>query len=262
MERMCRVKGITLLLLFPLFVAGCGSLGSQGHKRHYINHTVQPGDTLYSISWRYGYDHREVAAWNRIRPPYHIYPGQKLIIISPSRNAKTKQSTTASNSTRTGNKTSSSKSSATRHSTTPAKTASLTKNQKKVTKPDEMPIRKIVWGWPTTGKVITKFVPAKGEKGLDIQGTSGQSVIAAADGNVVYSGKGLIGYGNLIIIKHNDVYLSAYGHNRRLLVKEGVKVKKGEKIAEMGGTNKDGPILHFEIRKHGKPVNPLWYLPK
>jgi lipoprotein NlpD len=122
--------------------------------------------------------------------------------------------------------------------------------------------REIRWQWPTQGKLRNGYNPAKGKKGLDIEGKEGQPILAAAQGKVVYSGDGLIGYGNLVIIKHNDAYLSAYGHNRRLLVKEGNTVKTGQKIAEMGDSGKQGVILHFEIRRDGKPVDPLRYLPK
>lgn len=122
--------------------------------------------------------------------------------------------------------------------------------------------RTIHWQWPTTGKLVTRYSPSDGKKGLDIQGKIGQPIKAAAAGKVVYSGNGLIGYGNLIIVKHSDTYLSAYGHNRRLLVKEGAMVKQGEKIAEMGDSGKEGVMLHFEIRRDGKPVDPLGYLPK
>jgi lipoprotein NlpD len=110
--------------------------------------------------------------------------------------------------------------------------------------------------------VRNRFNPSRGKKGLDIEGKVGQSILAAANGKVVYSGDGLIGYGNLVIIKHDDTYLSAYGHNRRLLVQEGNEVKQGQKIAEMGDSGKQGVILHFEIRRDGKPVDPLRYLPK
>lgn len=110
--------------------------------------------------------------------------------------------------------------------------------------------------------MVTRFSPRKGKKGVDIKGQLGQPVIAAADGEVVYSGKGLIGYGNLIIVKHSSAYLSAYGHNRVLLIREGERVKQGQKIAEMGQSPKSGAILHFEIRKNGQPVNPLQFLGK
>lgn len=116
----------------------------------------------------------------------------------------------------------------------------------------------IRWAWPTTGKVVHGY--SDSNKGIDISGRSGQAVIAAADGKVVYSGTGLRGYGKLIIIKHNKTFLSAYAHNSQLLVKEGQSVKKGQKIAEMGNSDADQVKLHFEIRRFGKPVDPMQYL--
>lgn len=115
------------------------------------------------------------------------------------------------------------------------------------------------WIWPTTGKLLSSF--SKNSKGVKISGQSGQPILASAAGEIVYSGHGLRGYGNLIIIKHNNTFLSAYAHNSKLLVKEGETVTKGQKIAEMGNTDSDTIQLHFEIRKHGKPVDPLEYLP-
>jgi lipoprotein NlpD len=115
------------------------------------------------------------------------------------------------------------------------------------------------WIWPTTGKLLSSF--SKNSKGVKISGQAGQPILASAAGEVVYSGHGLRGYGNLIIIKHNNTFLSAYAHNSKLLVKEGEAVAKGQKIAEMGNTDTDMTQLHFEIRKHGKPVDPLEYLP-
>jgi lipoprotein NlpD len=118
------------------------------------------------------------------------------------------------------------------------------------------------WIWPTRGRVIQTFQgPQSIAQGIDIAGSAGQDVQASADGRVVYSGSGLAGFGQLIIIKHNDTYISAYGHNSRLLVKEGDEVKAGQKIAEMGKLQ-GNPCLHFEIRRQGKPVDPLKYLPK
>ncbi len=115
------------------------------------------------------------------------------------------------------------------------------------------------WIWPTNGKLLSSF--SKNSKGVKISGQAGQPILASADGEVVYSGHGLRGYGNLIIIKHNNTFLSAYAHNSKLLVKEGESVIKGQKIAEMGNTDTDTTQLHFEIRKHGKPVDPMEYLP-
>ena len=118
----------------------------------------------------------------------------------------------------------------------------------------------IAWIWPTSGGVLAGFDEVK-NKGLDIGGTAGEAVVAAADGRVVYVGAGLRGYGNLIILKHNNTYLTAYAHNQTLLVKEDQSVRKGQKIAEMGNSDADRVKLHFEVRRQGKPVDPAKYLP-
>lgn len=118
------------------------------------------------------------------------------------------------------------------------------------------------WGWPAQGKILAGFNESNGSKGVDIAGTQGQAVLAAATGKVVYSGAGLRGYGKLVIVKHNKTYLSAYAHNSQILVKEGQEVAKGQKIAEMGSTDTDRVKLHFEIRKLGKPIDPAKHLPE
>jgi lipoprotein NlpD len=120
---------------------------------------------------------------------------------------------------------------------------------------------RVDWVWPVKGRIVTGFSEAASLKGIDIAGTAGHPVAASAGGKVVYAGTGLRGYGKLIIIKHNATYLSAYAHNREILVKEGQQVAKGQKIAEMGSTDADQVKLHFEIRRHGKPMDPLRYLP-
>jgi lipoprotein NlpD len=120
---------------------------------------------------------------------------------------------------------------------------------------------KIDWAWPTSGKVIAGFSENANLKGIDIGGKSGQPVLASAAGRVVYAGSGLRGYGKLIIVKHNNTFLSAYAHNREILVKEGQHVSKGQKIGEMGDTDADQVKLHFEIRRLGKPIDPSKYLP-
>jgi lipoprotein NlpD len=120
---------------------------------------------------------------------------------------------------------------------------------------------KVDWSWPAKGRIVTGFSEAANLKGIDIAGTAGQPVAASAGGKVVYAGTGLRGYGKLIIVKHNAMYLSAYAHNKEILVKEGQQVAKGQKIAEMGNTDADQVKLHFEIRRHGKPVDPLRHLP-
>ena len=237
---------------------GCGQMRPVGTRADLIHYQVKPGDTLYSISWRYGYDHREVAAWNSIPAPYNIYPGQRLLLISPYQSEPRKR---PANTVSAKAPLPSAPTSRPASASPAGKSVSVPPRKLEKPKPHHQS-RRITWRWPTNGNLRSKFSPGDGKKGLDIEGRMGQSVLAAAPGKVVYSGNGLIGYGNLIIIKHDDHYLSAYGHNRRLLVKEGTEVKQGEKIAEMGDSGKEGIILHFEIRRDGKPVDPLRYLPR
>jgi lipoprotein NlpD len=193
-------------------------------------YTVKKGDTLYSVSWRYGQDYKTLAKANGIKSPYTIYIGQKLR-FKPTK-ATSRTTTKKSTSKSTNSKAS-------------------TSNQS------------LKWRWPTNGNVISTYSKsAAGRKGIDISGKSGQQVISAASGKVVYSGNGLPRYGNLLIIKHNDVYLSAYAHNKSLLVKEGQWVKSGQKIATLGKSGTQRYQLHFEIRRNGKPVDPMRFLPK
>ena len=205
-------------------------------------HEVIKGDTLYSISWRYGLDYRDVAFWNNITGQYIIYPGQRIgLIPGQTRIPRQQQSTQAQ-----------------KPSQPPA---SQTRSAIVNSLSDPVLSQKnIKWGWPTVGRIIKSNTPIA-QKGVDISGSDGQDIQAAADGVVVYSGSGLLGYGKLIIIKHNDAYLSAYAHNKIMQVKEGDKVNGGQKISTMGLGNKGQPILHFEIRKEGKPVDPLQFLP-
>lgn len=211
-------------------------------------HIVAKGETLYSIAFAVGEDVRTVAAWNHIRPPYTIYPNQQIRVTSPP--------VTVTPRTRTS-------STQTKPTPPPApreKTYSDTSNS---TNRKRANSQKISWQWPTNGKIIGTYAAKDvGIKGLDIAGKAGQPIYAAAGGMVVYSGDGLRGYGQLIIIKHDDTYFSAYAHNRRLLVKEDEKVNKGQHIADMGSTEADQTMLHFEVRRDGKPVDPLRYLPK
>lgn len=201
-------------------------------------HTVQKGETLYSIAWQYGYDYRTIAQWNDLPRSYTIYPGQKLRVRPPSR---------------TRSQISTSKPTPEKTSRRPVKTSSTVTASS----------RSLQWRWPTQGKVISSFKagdPAR--QGIDISGKRGQAVIAAAGGKVVYSGNGLRGYGNLVIIQHNETYFSAYAHNQKVLVKENDTVKSGQRIADMGKSGTDRVMLHFEIRRNGRPSNPLQYLPK
>ncbi|WP_024868985.1 peptidoglycan DD-metalloendopeptidase family protein [Pseudoxanthomonas suwonensis] len=205
---------------------------------------VQQGDTLYSIARRNGASVEDMARWNNLQPPYTIYPGQRLQLGQGAR------ATTASTPTRTvvAPKT------GTTASTTPSTPAPA---------PAVPPSSGFSWRWPAQGVLLSTYVAGNNTRqGIDIGGSSGQAVTAAADGVVVYSGAGLVGYGELIIVKHNEQWLSAYGHNRKRLVEEGQSVKAGQQIAEMGRTGTDRDKLHFEIRYNGKPVDPLLYLPK
>lgn len=240
-------------VLAGLLLAGCGSPmapvsdrsggGARSHaaRAHHSapgHYRVQRGDTLYSISFSYGLDYRQVAAWNDIDPPYRIYPGQRLRLraaAAPSRQARKRSAPTASPS---------------RHA--------------HAAKQDPTPRRRSLhWQWPTRGQVIHRFSATdNGKKGIDIAGKTGQPVRAAADGEVVYSGEGLLRYGKLIIIKHDQTFFSAYAHNRVLLVAEGQRVKSGQTIAELGSTGTTRPMLHFEVRRNGQPVDPLAYLPR
>ncbi|MGI9305618.1 MAG: peptidoglycan DD-metalloendopeptidase family protein, partial [Gammaproteobacteria bacterium] len=195
------VRAICAIAL-ALLLAACGTTGGNDQARKQLRtYTVRHGETLYSISWRYGLDYKHVAAWNGIEPPYTIHPGQKIRLNPSSRTARTKP----------GKR---------KNKPTAVVTTPLPASPPPKAATGGEPLH---WRWPTQGKVIGKFSPGSaGSKGIDIAGQHGQLITAASAGKVVYSGSGLVGYGQLIIIKHNDRYLSAYAHNRKLLVKEGV----------------------------------------
>ncbi|WP_372390659.1 peptidoglycan DD-metalloendopeptidase family protein [Xanthomonas sp. NCPPB 3582] len=198
--------------------------------------TVQRGDTLYAISRRTNITAADLAAWNGLSSPNTIYPGQ-ILKLYPGGASKPGSSAPVAGGT-----------------VVPARPAA----------PVAAPVSSgFSWRWPADGVVVGTFVSGETTRqGVDIAGTSGQAVRAAADGVVVYSGAGLVGYGELIIIKHNDQWLSAYGHNRKRLLNEGQNVKAGQQIAEMGRSGAARDMLHFEIRYNGKPVDPLLYLPR
>jgi len=195
-----------------------------------ITHVVQSGETLYAIAWRYGLDHQDLAAWNHLNNPDLIYVGQRLSLRSSG-------------------------------SARPAQASSPPEQSRPLPPPPTAPPP--TWQWPTKGGVVRTFGADDGlGNGIGIGGSRGQTIHAAASGRVVYSGNGLIGYGQLLIIKHNDTYLSAYGHNNRLIVKQGDSVERGQAIARMGVGPEQRPQLHFEIRRNGSPVDPLRYLPR
>ena len=227
---------------------------------------VQKGETLYSIAWRANTDVRSLAKINKMRAPYNIFPGQKIFLST-----KTSKLSWDNTSSKKLNK-SSGKTTKKVHKKALAlnkkqaygenvNSKKLNKNSNSRTNSFSQKVRD--WRWPTQGKIIAKFSTAtQGNKGIDIAGRRGKKIVAAAKGKVVYAGDALRGYGKLIIIKHNDDYLSAYAHNDRILVKEQQVVKAGDLIAKMGNTDAQRFMLHFEVRFRGKSVNPLKYLPK
>lgn len=235
-------------------------------------HRVRSGETLYSIAFLHGLDFQRVARWNGIRAPYLIRVGQRLR-LTPPKGAKAPPPGPVSSAKRPDRAPAKSTGKAPpapkRVTKAPAKAKAHVKptSSKPAPKPAAKRPKspsKWSWRWPTKGKLLKTFSSRKpGRKGIDIGGRKGQPVVAAGPGEVVYSGNGLQRYyGKLIIIKHNDRFLSAYAHNERLLVKEGQWVKGGERIAALGDSGTDRAKLHFEIRRDGKPVNPLKYLPK
>lgn len=259
---------VIVILTACLLLIGCASQrpvevidSAKQKKSARQTHSVIKGETLYSIAWRYGVDYRELADFNGITPPYTIHSGQKIRIdlnaLSPKKNTKNNNSASLPKA----------------RSKSP-KNAVVTKRPEKIRSENKTEAVDLAsnnslsqgtpkWQWPASGKLIARFQGETGlNKGIDIGANLGESVLAAASGQVVYAGTGLRGYGKLLIIKHNDIFLSAYAHNSELLVKEGDLVKVGQRIADMGSSGTNRVKLHFEIRSEGKPVDPLKYLPK
>ncbi len=222
---------------------------------------VQRGDTLYSIAFRYGLDYRRLAAANAIAAPYTIYVGQRLLLSQAEPPAVAARPSTAP-----ARASSPSTAPAARQQPAPVRQpgAAVTKTSTPpATKTTPAPTLGAVsaWRWPTSGAVIRRY-SATVHKGIDIAGERGDAVLAVAPGQVVYAGTGIVGLGELVIVKHNERYLSAYGHNEVLLVKEGQLVAAGQQLARKGSSGTDRVKLHFEIRRDGKPIDPLGLLPK
>jgi lipoprotein NlpD len=246
-------------------------------------HTVAAGDTLYGIALRNRLDWREVARWNDIGEPFVIKPGQ-VLRLSPPRAATVAPPPVASGPPpipRGPAGASGPVASTPKPVTTPAAPAPRPATPTATPPPAPSPapppapvstptgpagvgaFRPGQWQWPTQGQVVSRYAEGdKARQGIAIAGTAGQPVRAAAAGTVVYSGAGLVGYGELIIIKHSDEWLSAYGHNRRRLVAEGASISAGQQIAELGRTGTSRDMLHFEIRRNGRPVDPAPLLPR
>ncbi len=238
-------------LFLIVFLAGCGTrhelapvseLKWQPYSRHPKTHTVRKGETLYAIAFRYDTDYRQLAQLNHLRAPFYLRVGQVLNVQGVSRRFY------------------------------PVKRQYPAKNVRPVTRIQPRVIHSPVissratsssgWLWPVNGQVVASFVPSQGKKGINIACAKGSRVRASSSGVVAYAGSGLAGYGNLIIIKHNNEYLTAYGNNSRNLVSEGQRVSAGQIIAEAGMIERKYWGVHFEIRKAGVPVNPLNYLQK
>lgn len=221
-------------------------------------YTVQKGDTLFSIAWFSGNDYRDIAKFNSISKPYAIFPNQTLWLRpKPEQNqVKVKAS---------NGQTSKSKPKSTVDRASKQAYGERYKNVNKPIRPPEaleFPSRVRKWTWPAKGKLVSRFELSElGTKGIEISGRKGDIVVAAADGKVVYTGNALRGYGQLVIIKHSDNFLSAYAHNDSLLVEEQKWIKAGQKIALMGSTGTDKIKLRFEVRYKGKSVDPMSYLP-
>lgn len=287
-----KMKFICLIniLIFSVIFPGCSSPTYQAPIENakdipsfkIRSHRVVKGDTVYSIAWRYGLDYRQLARANNLSSSYGIWPGQLLTLDVSHLPKKTplKTSVKVAKKGKVRPSTIKSKPKSAPKIVPPTviaaplpKAASLSgvkspssKNQskpqpKKVSKPKKT--AGIQWRWPLRGAILVKFDQKKGlNKGIDIAAKLGESVISAASGEVVYAGSGLRGYGKLVIVKHSEKFLSAYAHNRRLLVKEGQRISAGHKIAEVGlGAASNRAQLHFEIRYDGVPVDPLKYLP-
>lgn len=268
-----RVKSLKLFIITIalLFVTSCVSHSpapvfdrSKNVSGHPKTHVVIPGDTLFSIAWRYGLKYEALAKYNGIPPPYIIRPSQIIRLdvagtkvtathkpqvikrsagsnLPPKPGAIGRAPTVTKNNYRQENRT--------------AGNAKPTPKAQAWSAPQ--------WRWPARGPLLSSFQGSNAlNKGIDLGGKLGEPVLAAAGGQVVYSGSGLRGYGKLLIVKHNETFLSAYAHNDRLLVKEGDFVKVGQRIADMGSSGTDRVKLHFEIRRDGTPVDPLKFLPR
>jgi len=287
------IKLFLILLPVVFVMAACSTNGyrASGYERGGVNksgssgekdwrpeaYVVQKGDTMYGIAFNYGFDYKELAKLNGIQDPSVISVGQKIrlfpgrttsdtIAVNPVENLVKDQPKLVKYRY---SKRALAMAEKIQSIPSPVVTniASAEQPKPKVTK--QAPPKKVKtisnaklkWAIPAKGKVVAKFSTSANRKGIDISGKLGQAVHASAAGKVVYSGSGLRGYGKLVIIKHNSTFLSAYAHNNQILVKEGESITQGQKIAEMGSTDADRVKLHFEIRRLGKPVDPLKYIP-
>lgn len=241
-----RIKYAIMSLTLILSLAGCYDDGVRDNfapvstawyqPQNNSLYKVRKGETLYSVAWRYDMDYRNLAQYNRLKAPYTLHVGQVLRLKPSPSKRYSRPSRPKKTSYRIAKRSRPLPSKIKKSNTSPA------------------------WLWPAKGKIVKRYSVKSGSKGINIAGRLSTPVRATASGRVAYSGHGLKGYGNLLIIKHNNEFLSAYAHNKKNLVREGQRVKAGQIIAEMGNTQSKLVMLHFEIRKAGKPVNPLNYI--
>lgn len=235
-------KLATLGAIF-LVISACGGredlapvveLNWRAANSQVVKHIVQRGDTLYAIAFRYDLDYQTLAHANHLSSPYSLRVGQIIYIrtTQPARSSRL----------------------------APIQRPSMAKTVTQPSFVQQLFSHSNGWVWPARGRVVANFIPNQGKKGLDIAGKKGDKIYAAKNGTVAYAGSGLSGYGNLIIIKHDNQFLTAYGNNERNLVKEGQSIKAGQIIADMGIVDRRYWGVHFEIRQSGKPVNPRHYL--
>jgi lipoprotein NlpD len=233
------VKRVLAYLLFASLTGCAGALqwnapqDAPAVEPAPASYVVKSGDTLYSISWRYGLDYHDVSSWNHLGSDYRIHPGDRLVLAAPA-NALHKSA----------------------RGTATARSAMIVSGAAPSSGP-------VLWAWPVQGEVVRQFHAGNSlAKGMDITAPLGTEIRAASGGKVVYAGSGIVGYGKLVIIKNSETFLSAYADNDQILVKEGDAVRIGDRIATMGLGRDNRPVLHFEIRYDGNPVDPLSYLPK
>ena len=260
-----------LCLIVIMLLGGCAthvpapvSDLSRAVKTADVTRIVRPGDTLYSVAWSAGVDYRNLAYWNSLKSPYVIRIGELLVLSGNPRPKDSEQPNVVVSGIEPNTEVIQKQ--AIKNSSTPAAKNTGTKSpvvtvpsqaKPSVAKPS---VAKQTWHWPVKGTLLTKYSSNSGNNGIDIGVSAGTSVKASKGGVVVYAGAGLRGYGQLVIVKHSSEYLSAYGHNRRLLVEEGDTIVARQAIAESGIAAGGVEQLHFEIRKNGKPVNPLKFL--
>ena len=241
-------------------VASADNAGKPGY------YSVKSGDTLIRIGMDNGQSWRDIARWNNIENPNLIETGQVLRVTPPEETGVVVRPVSSTNVVTSPAPANTASAPAPASNTASVRPPASAANPPNASTPannlanSDSAEETVSFQWPTRGNVLAGFDEVK-NKGIDIAGKAGDPVLAAADGKVVYAGSGLRGYGNLVILKHNNTYLTAYAHNQSLLVKEDQAIKRGQKIAEMGNSDADQVKLHFEIRRQGKPVDPAKYLP-